>query len=137
MDYDGRFYFRVGNTTQQLEGIPLKRILLDEMGIQWLDQPCKVDLEDISKDAFRFFMKKGKEAKRIPDDVPEDDMMLALRTMGLFRDDELSLTAALLFTKNPDKYEYGAFLKIGLFDSNDCLMRDDMLDRIPLCSVAG
>lgn len=102
------------------------------MGIQWLDQPCKVDPEDISEDAFRFFMKKGKEAKRIPDDVPEDDMMLALRTMGLFRDDELSLTAAVLFTKNPDKYEYGAFLKIGLFDSNDCLMRDDMLDRIPL-----
>ena len=132
VDYDGRFYFRVGNTTQQLEGIPLKRILLDEMGIQWLDQPCKVDPEDISEDAFRFFMKKGKEAKRIPDDVPEDDMMLALRTMGLFHDDELSLTAALLFTKNPDKYEYGAFLKIGLFDSNDCLMRDDMLDRIPL-----
>ena len=97
-----------------------------------MDQPCKVDPEDISEDAFRFFMKKGKEAKRIPNDVPEDDMMLALRTMGLFRDDELSLTAALLFTKNPDKYEYGAFLKIGLFDSNDCLMRDDMLDRIPL-----
>ena len=95
VDYDGGFYFRVGNTTQQLEGIPLKRILLDEMGIQWLDQPCKVDPEDISEDAFRFFMKKGKEAKRIPDDVPEDDMMLALRTMGLFRDDELSLTAAL------------------------------------------
>ena len=44
VDYDGRFYFRVGNTTQQLEGIPLKRILLDEIGIQWLDQPCKVDL---------------------------------------------------------------------------------------------
>ena len=132
VDYDGRFYFRVGNTTQRLEGIPLKRILLDEMGIQWLDQPCKVDPEDISEDAFRFFMKKGKDAKRIPDGVPEDDMMLALRTMGLFRDDELSLTAALLFTKNPDKYEYGAFLKIGLFDSNDCLMRDDMLDLIPL-----
>ena len=62
VDCDGRFYFRVGNTTQQLEDIPLKRILLDEMGIQWLDQPCKVDLENISEDAFRFFMKKGKEA---------------------------------------------------------------------------
>lgn len=132
VDCDGRFYFRVGNTTQQLEGNPLKKILLDEMGLQWLDQPCKVDPDDLSEDAFRFFMKKGKEAKRIPDDVPEDDMMLAFRTMGLMHGDEPTLTAALLFTRNPERFEYGSYLKIGLFDGKDCLMRDDILDRIPL-----
>ncbi len=132
VDCDGRFFFRVGNTTQQLEGNPLKRILLDEMGLQWLDQPCRIDPEDISEDAFRFFMRKGKEAKRIPDDAPENDMTLAFRTMGLLHDDGPSLTAALLFTKSPDRYEYGSYLKIGLFDGKDCLMRDDILDRIPL-----
>lgn len=102
------------------------------MGLQWLNQPYKIDPEDISEDAFRFFMKKGKEAKRIPDDAPEDDMTLAFRTMGLLHDDGPSLTAALLFTGNPDRYEYGSYLKIGLFDNKDCLMRDDVLDRIPL-----
>ena len=132
VDYNGKFYFRDGNTTQQVQGAPLKKILLEEMYTQWLDQPCDVDPEDISEDAFRFFMKKGKESGRIPENVPEDDMMLALKTMNLLSEGKLSLTAALLFTKNPDKYEYGAFLKIGLFDSKKSLLRDDILDNIPL-----
>ena len=34
VDYDGRFYMRVGNTTQQIEGDELKKILLDERGMQ-------------------------------------------------------------------------------------------------------
>ncbi len=121
VDYDGKYYFRVGNTTQQLEGNPLKKIFLKETGLQWLDRPCNVDPEDISEDAFRFFIKKGKEAGRIPGSVPEDDMMPALKSMGLLCGDRLSFTAALPFCKNPDKYEYNSYLKIGLFDNKNAL----------------
>ena len=132
VDYDGRFYFRVGNTTQQLEGNPLKKILLDELGMQWLDQPRDIDPRSLSEDAFRFFLKRGKEAGRIPDTIPEDDMMTALESMGLLNDGDLSLTAVLLFADDPKRYQYGAYLKIGLFDDRGILLRDDILDRIPL-----
>ncbi len=132
VDYDGRFYFRVGNTTQQLEGNPLKKILLDELRMQWLDQPRKIDPRSLSEDAFRFFLKRGKEAGRIPETIPEDDMMTALESMGLLNDGDLSLTAVLLFADDPKRYQYGAYLKIGLFDDRGILLRDDILDRIPL-----
>ena len=135
VDYDGKFYFRVGNTTQQLEGNPLKAILLNEIGLQWLDQQRDIDPKELSEDAFRFFLKRGKDAGRIPDTISEDDMMTALESMGLLNDGKLSLTAVLLFAKDPSRHQYGAYLKIGLFDDKGILLRDDILDRIPLVKL--
>ena len=62
-------------------------------------------------------------------------MMLALKNMGLMYDDShLSRTAVLLFANNPDRFNYGAYLKIGLFDSNGRLQRDDIL-KCPLAML--
>ena len=135
VDLDSRFYVRVGNTNQALEGDELKMRLLDEKGLQWLDQPCKATLDDLSIDAFKLFISKGKNSGRIPEDVSDTDMMLALKNMGLMYDDShLSLTAVLLFANNPDRFNYGAYLKIGLFDSNGRLQRDDIL-KCPLAML--
>ncbi len=59
VDLDGRFYVRVGNTNQMLEGEELRIALLNEKGRDWLDQTCDYSLEDLSLDAISFFIGVG------------------------------------------------------------------------------
>ena len=54
VDLDGKFYVRVGNTVQALEGEDLREVLLNEKGLQWLDAPCEIDIGDLSKKQFHF-----------------------------------------------------------------------------------
>ena len=55
VDYEGRFYMRVGNTTQMIESDELKKILLEENGMQWLDRLCNIKKEELSKEAISLF----------------------------------------------------------------------------------
>ena len=134
IDYEGKFYMRVGNTTQQIEGDDLKKILLDERGMQWLDQASKVTVDALSSDALSLFLSKGKSAGRIPADI-EADFNTVLNRFQLINDGKLTDTAVLLFHPNPYSVNYGAYAKIGLFDDDGLLIRDDII-RCPLIQLA-
>lgn len=134
IDYEGKFYIRVGNTTQQIEGDDLKKILLDERGMQWLDQASKVTVDALSSDALSLFLSKGKSAGRIPADI-EADFNTVLNRFQLINDGKLTDTAVLLFHPNPYSVNYGAYAKIGLFDDDGLLIRDDII-RCPLIQLA-
>ena len=134
IDYEGKFYMRVGNTTQQIEGDDLKKILLDERGMQWLDQASKVAVDALSSDALSLFLSKGKSAGRIPADI-EADFNTVLNRFQLINDGKLTDTAVLLFHPNPYSVNYGAYAKIGLFDDDGLLIRDDII-RCPLIQLA-
>ncbi|MBE6522514.1 MAG: winged helix-turn-helix transcriptional regulator [Thermoplasmata archaeon] len=127
VDYDGRFYMRVGNTTQQIEGDELKTILLKENGLEWLDQSTKLSLDDISPEAVSFFISRGKRSERIPDEVDDSDIESVLKRYGLIRDGEITLSGAFLFGKNPHDLDRGAFLKIGQFGPNREFYRDKII----------
>ena len=134
VDYEGRFYIRVGNTTQQIEGDELKKLLLNERGMQWLDQESKVSIDALSSEALSFFLSKGKASGRIPVDV-ETDFKTVLNRFQLINDEKLTDTAALLFHPNPYSVNYGAYAKVGLFDDDGLLLRDDII-RCPLIQLA-
>ncbi len=125
VDFDGRFYFRVGSTTQQLEGDPLKTILLGEKRLQWLDQPCRSTFDDISAKAISYFVRKAKSAKRIPPSVKSQDAKGVLERFGLLYEGEPDLAACILFSEDPVKFNRGAYVKVGVFDSRDLLVRDE------------
>lgn len=103
---------------------------MDIREFQWLDRPCEVKNEDLSDDAIRLFIQKTKEMKRIPYDVQYGEKS-ALNDMYLFCGDKLSLTAAILLAKDPDKYCPGSFLKIESFDNEGTLLNSDIL-RMPV-----
>ena len=103
---------------------------MDIREFQWLDKPCEVKNEDLSDDAIRLFIQKTKEMEHIPYDVQYSEKS-ALKDMYLFCGDKLSLTAAILLAKNPDKYCPGSFLKIESFVNEGTLLKSDVL-RMPL-----
>ena len=134
VDYEGRFYIRVGNTTQQIEGDELKKLLLNERGMQWLDQGSEIGIDALSPEALSYFLSKGKAAGRIPADV-ETDFKTVLGRFQLINDGRLTDTAVLLFHPNPYSINYGAYAKVGLFDDDGLLLRDDII-RCPLIQLA-
>lgn len=127
VDYDGRFYMRVGNTTQQIESDDLKTILLKENGLEWLDQTTELRIEDLSLDAISAFMSKGKKSGRIPDEIDDSDTESILKRYNLIRDGKITMSGAFLFGKNPHDIDRGAFLKIGQFGPDREFYRDRIL----------
>lgn len=134
VDFDGRFYVRVGNTTQQIEGNDLKMILLEERGMQWMDQTCDVSVDELSSEALSYLLSKGKNVGRIPLDV-DSDFNIVLERFHLIRDGKLTYSAVLPFYPNPYVINYGAYVKIGLFDDDYLLLRDDII-RCPLIQLS-
>ena len=134
VDCDGIFYIRVGNTTQTVSGPELKALLLKEKNKNWLDQPSEQGVEDLSAEAFSYFISKGQNAKRIPNGVSSEDMTQILAKYDLLSSGMVTLAGALLFSDNPRSINYGAYLKIGQFDAKESLMRDTYIEG-PLVRV--
>ncbi len=125
---DGRFYTRVGNTDQELEGDELKSAILGDKGVPWMDQICKFTKEDLSEDSIEFFIKNGKKHGRISDSVDPKDIDGVLSSYDLVIDGKLTLTAGILFGKKPRRLNDGAFLKIGEFDEHNVLRRENYVE---------
>lgn len=128
VDLDGQFYVRVGNTNQTLEGEELRTALLNEKGMDWLDQTCDYSLEDLSPEAISFFISKGKERGRIGKDVDPTDISGVVSSYDLSDDGKLTMTAAIAFAKEPRHLNDGAYLVIGEFDSKNILRRETYVE---------
>ncbi len=129
IDYNGQFYKRVGNTTHLIRREELKDIIADERGIFWMDESSGMLPDSLSTEAIARFVSMGKEINRIPDEVDSSDVEAVLDRYGLICDDgTVTIAAALLFSAHPRRINRGAFLKIGEFDKNGVLRREDILD---------
>ncbi len=129
VDYDGRYYGRCGSTTQLFRNDELKKILLDEVGKYWLDLPCNISADKLSNEAISFFIRTGKKIGRISQSIDEADANSVLNRFNMIFDDgKISYSAALLFADNPKYIIGGSFLKIGEFDANGILLREDYIE---------
>ena len=135
IDYDGRFYKRVGNTTRMVRREELKDIISNERDSFWMDESSGKTPESLSKDAIARFIEMGKSIGRIPDSVDPSDVESILGRYGLLCDDgTVTIAGVLLFSEHPFRYNCGMFLKIGEFDSRGILRREDIVD-VPLILV--
>lgn len=135
IDYNGQFYKRVGNTTHLIRHEELKDIIADERGIFWMDESSGLLPDSLSAEAIARFVSMGKEVNRIPNEVDSSDIGAMLDRYGLIcNDGTVTIAAALLFSAHPRKINRGAFLKIGQFDQNGILRREDILDA-PLIQI--
>lgn len=131
ISYKGKYYVRSGSTLQELNGAALQNFVIKKMGRSW-DEVINdhATLNDIDPEAIKYFIGKGVEADRIPEDLhnakPED----VLASLGLIDDNGgLTNAAVLLFGKNPQRYYPSAVFKIGRFGCDEAdLMFQDVIE---------
>lgn len=141
ISYRGKYYYRTGSTMQELRGPALQQFILKKMGRSWDDIPNdRATLNDIDRNAIEYFLRKGIEADRIPEDQRDASTEDVLTNLHLLDEDgHLKNAALLLFGKDPLKFFTSVRFKIGRFgiDEADLLIQDviegniiQMADRV-------
>ena len=125
ISYKGKYYFRSGSTLQELNGAALQNFVLRKMGRSW-DEVIndRATLKDIDREAVDYFIRKGIEAERVPEDLRKASTEEVLTSLGLIDNNGgLTNAAVLLFGKNPQRYYPSAVFKIGRFGINEADLR--------------
>ena len=125
ISYKGKYYFRSGSTLQELNGAALQNFVLRKMGRSW-DEVIndRATLKDIDREAVDYFIRKGIEAERVPEDLRKASTEEVLTSLGLVDDNGgLTNAAVLLFGKNPQRYYPSAVFKIGRFGIDEADLR--------------
>ncbi len=125
---DGSFYTRVGNTDQGSKCDGSRSASSSDRGVPRMDRTCRFTKEDLSEDSIEFFVKNGKKHGRISDSVDPKDIDGILSSYDLVIDGRLTLSAGILFGREPRRLNDGAFLKIGEFDEKGILRREDYVE---------
>ena len=126
ISYKGIFYYRSGSTRQILSGSALEAFLLKKRGTTWDGIPLPAfnfnDIEKTSLDSFRkLALKKGRIDSSIVDERCENLM----EKLHLVKDGFLTNAAMLLFSKDPENWQLGAYIKVGYFQNDSDLLYQD------------
>ena len=122
----GVYYYRSGSTMQTLSGPELESFILRKRGASWDNMPLPGftvdDIDDSLVDKFKkLAAKKGRIDKSVLEESKADLMeKLRLTNAGYYTN-----AAMLLFNKNPDKWQLGAYTKIGYFETDADLRYQD------------
>ena len=126
ISFRGRHYIRSGSTTQELNGNELDNFILRRLGKTWdgIVIP-KVKVADLDASAFRTFREKAIASERLQKaDLEMSDEAL-IDSLSLIENGELTRAAVLLFHHNPEKHVFGAFVKVGYFETGADLIYQD------------
>ncbi len=126
VSFRGRHYIRSGSTTQELDGRELDNFILRRLGKTWDGMVIPhVSIADLDTSAFRIFREKALVSERLQKaDVEMSDSEL-LDSLLLTENGDLPRAAVLLFHHNPEKYVFGAFVKVGYFENGADLIYQD------------
>lgn len=122
----GVYYYRSGSTMQTLSGPELESFILRKRGAAWDNMPLPgftiYDIDDSLVDKFKkLAAKKGRIDKSVLEESKADLMeKLRLTNAGYYTN-----AAMLLFSKDPDKWQLGAYTKIGYFETDADLRYQD------------
>lgn len=126
ISYKGNYYFRSGSTSQKLAGIELESFILRKRGATWDNVPYPlVKIEDLDQNAIQKFKELAIRKKRIDDTILEEDTETLLDKLHLINNGYLTNAALLLFSKDPERYFTGAFIKVGFFETDADLIYQD------------
>jgi len=126
VSFHGRHYIRSGSTTQELFGNELNDFILRRLGKTWdsIIIP-KLKISDLDTSAFRKFREKSLASERLQKADLEISDEALLDSLSLIENNELNRAAILLFHSNPEKYIFGAFVKVGYFENGADLIYED------------
>jgi ATP-dependent DNA helicase RecG len=122
----GKYYYRSGSTTQELVGSALDKFILERQGKKWDGVPVPgVVVADLDKQAFDIFRRNSGKSERLSNEALELSNEQLLESLHLKDGTYLKRACVLLFHPDPEKFITGAFVKIGMFDTNDELKYQD------------
>ena len=110
----GIYYYRSGSTMQTLSGAELESFILRKRGASWDSMPIPGftinDIDDGLVEKFKILaIKKGRIDQSVLTESKADLMeKLRLTNAGYYTN-----AAMLLFSKDPDRWQLGAYTKIG------------------------
>ena len=126
VSFRGRHYIRSGSTTQELDGRELDHFILRRLGKTWDGMVIpNVKVSDLDTSAFRIFREKALLSERLQKADLEMSNAELLDGLSLTENGELTRAAVLLFHHNPEKYVFGAFVKVGYFENGADLIYQD------------
>ena len=128
VSFRGKYYLRSGSTTQELDGSELQNFILRKQGKTWDGITIsKVKTSDLDNSAFRKFRDKALASERLKKADLEISDEALLDSLMLTEDEQLTRAAVLLFHENPERYVFGAYVKIGYFENDaDLLYQDEI-----------
>jgi ATP-dependent DNA helicase RecG len=132
----GSYYYRSGSTNQKLSGAELENFILRRCGVTWDNSPLPTfTTDDIDDGVVKRFKKWAAKKGRIDKSVLEESKEVLMEKLHLVHGGYYTNAAMLLFSNDPEKWQLGAYAKIGYFENDaDLLYQDEihgsLLDQI-------
>ncbi|MDR0311467.1 MAG: putative DNA binding domain-containing protein [Acidobacteriota bacterium] len=124
---DGALYYRSGSTNQMLTGASLESFLLGKRGLHWDESPYpRIELPEFDQGILNRFVDRAIKKGRLREDVREMPAIELLEKLRLIRAGFFTYSSLLLFTKDPEKWFTGAFIKIGFFEGPEVIYHDEI-----------
>ena len=116
VQYKGKYYKRVGNTSREATQEELKKLLLKD--VSWDSATNNCTMDDIDEKTIIQFVKNAVKKDRIIQEASNYTPEEVLNHLDLISNGKLTNGAILLFGKNPQKLFKHATIRIGLFKDN-------------------
>lgn len=122
----GVYYYRSGSTMQTLSGPELESFILRKRGASWDNMPLPgFTLDDIDDELVKKFKTLAAKKGRIDQSVLDEDKADLMEKLRLTNAGYYTNAAMLLFSKDPDRWQLGAYTKIGFFENDADLRYQD------------
>ena len=122
----GIYYYRSGSTKQVLSGPALETFLMRKRGVTWDNLPYPAfTIDDVDDNVVDYFKKLASKKGRIEKGLLEEPKDVLLQKLHLTNGSYLTNAAMLLFSKDPEKWHLGAYVKIGFFENDADLKYQD------------
>ena len=122
----GHFYYRSGSTAMEVTGAALEQMLLQRKGSTWDAETMPgVTIEELSEAAFDLYRKKAVANGRQDRLFLSETRETILENLRLVREGKLTRAAVLLFHPEPDRFFFGATLRLGYFQTLADLIYQD------------
>ena len=124
--YKGVYHYRSGATKQVLSGLALEQFLNSKRGVTWDSMPLPAfRMSDVDDGLVERFRKLASEKGRINSELLNEPKEVLMEQLHLKAGDYLTNAAMMLFAKDPEEWQLGAYVKIGYFESDSELVYQD------------
>ena len=124
--YKGVYHYRSGSTKQVLNGPALEAFLLRKRRVTWDNLPLPIfTIDDVDDSALEKFKELAIKKSRIEPQLLDEPKETLLQKLRLTNGKYLTNAAMLLFSKDPQEYQLGAFIKVGFFENDAEILYQD------------
>ena len=122
----GVYYYRSGSTRQILTGPALEAFLMRKRGATWDNLPLPAfSIADVDDEIVARFKQLATKKGRIDESLLDESKETLMEKLHLVNGNYLTNSAMLIFSKDPEKWQLGAYVKLGYFETDADLVYQD------------